>query len=160
TRVGGGEPSPARVDEAATAACETPTSVAGGDDEPQRTPEAGAEPSMTTAAPDVQSSSGAADNTASIARAVDRSLAALAETLGGAEGGGTGWDAALGATAGSLPEGAAARLVRVFQDGSRPIAERLVAAELLRKLGSERGALTDGATIDDLRRLALGSRVE
>ena len=157
TRVGGGEPSPARVGAAASDVSEAPVPVAGLEPEAQRTQEAGAELANATAAPD---GADAADDAARIERAVDKSLAALAESLGGEEWSRTSWDAALGATAGSLPDGAALRLVEVFHDGTRPLAERLVAAEILHKFGSARGALTDGATIDELRRLTLGTPVD
>lgn len=152
-----GEPSPARVDASASAASAMPTPVRGVDLEPQRVEEADVESSNVTSAPDGDA---AADAAASSERAVDRSLAALAEDLGSAEWSRTDWDAALGATAGSLPDGAALRLVELFHESTRPIAERVAAAELLKKFGSARDALTDGATIDDLRRLARGSQVD
>jgi hypothetical protein len=155
SRVDGGTPSSARVDATATAVREAPVPVAGVELDAQRTEVAGAELSNATAADDVKD---AAADAAQIERAVDQSLAALAENLGGAEWSRASWDAALGATAGSLPDGAALRLCEVFHDGTRPITERLVAAELLRKFGSARGALTDGGTIDELRDLARGSR--
>jgi hypothetical protein len=157
SRVDGGEPSSARVDATASAVREAPVPVAGVELDAQRTEVAGAEPSNATVADDVKD---AAADAAQIERAVDKSLAALAENLGGAEWSRASWDAALGATAGSLPDGAALRLCEVFHDGTRPITERLVAAELLHKFGSARGALTDGGTIDELRRLTLGSQAD
>ena len=157
TRVDDGEPSSARVDAAESVVCEAPVPVANVEPDAQRKEEAGTELSNATTASDLDD---AADAAAPIERAVDKSLAVLAERFGGAEWSRATWDAALGATAGSLPDGAALRLVEVFHDGTRPIAERLVAAELLHKFGGARGALTDCATIDELRNLALGSRVD
>jgi hypothetical protein len=136
---------------------EAPVPVASAGLEAQRKEEAGAEPSNAMAAPDADV---AAADAAQIGRAVDKSLATLAGSLRGEEWSRAGWDAALGATAGSLPDGAALRLCEVFHDGTRPIAERLVAAELLHKFGCARGALTDGGTIDELRRLTLGSQAD
>ena len=157
TRVGDGETSPARVDAAEPVVVdEAPVPVASLEPEAQRTEETGAELSNATAAPDVED---AADDAAHVERAVDKSLAALAESLVSEEWSRARWDAALGATTGSLPDGAALRLVEVFHDSTRPLSERLVAAELLHKFGGARAALTDGATIDELRRLTLGSQV-
>lgn len=153
TRVGDREPSSERVVAVEPVAGEAPVRAEGVELEAQRTEVVVAEPSMATVTDDTAAA-------ARIERAVDKCLAALAESFGSEEWSRTMWDAALGATAGSLPDGAALRLVDVFHDGTQPMAERLVAAELLRKLGGERGTLTDGATIDELRRLVFGTSAD
>jgi hypothetical protein len=123
--------------------------------EPAPVAEVALDPDRTEVAVDPRSAVPAADDPAErCERALARSVEMLEKGLAGPDWSRTDWDAAIGATAASLPEGAAPRLVAVFRDNTRPLEERVVAAELLRRLGHGREELADGGTIDELRRLA------
>lgn len=129
--------------------------------EPAPVAEVALDPDRTEVAVDPRSAAPAPDDPAErCERALAHSVELLEKGLSGPDGSRTDWDAAIGATAASLPEGAALRLVAVFRDGARPISERVVAAELLRRLGHGREELADAGTIDELRRLAFARSLD